>query len=264
LGQSTPTPAIRVQETGFAGEDGKRVAVTYVRVNPRSASIALLYLPGLLKSNAPNDVVALKDLLGSDVYRGKGERYRVLLSGGFSSYRLDVPLGLLVVDGTVKSRLNESVGKADPDCGDQLNTPTFRWPGVFCERTQTREWSIIPAAEYESGTCRQAVQAGPLLVEPGGKVGICSTEPKRRPVPYRRSAVCIDRTGGLNLVFTEATHLFPLATWLARADQGGLNCEVALNLAGDSSAGLLFEGPKEQKAVGDGSPVVSALLVKSP
>ena len=128
-----------------------------------------------------------------------------------------------------------------------MSAPTVRSPKAFAGRA-----------------CCQALQSGPLLVEPD------PNEPERRRA-YARTAVCLMGDGRLRLVVVaEPTHLYPLAQWLARPlAEGGAGCRVALNLSGDLSSGLLTRGPAPAKKgaprpgeiVGPGSyPVPTALL----
>lgn len=192
-----------------------------------------------------------------------------VLSGGLSSYRTDVALGLLVVDGKVYSRLStEKVGAGDAAAAGQP-----RWAGVLCQQAADRRWLIVPSKGYRSGQCLNALQAGPLLVEPGGRVGISDSEPQRSR-PYERAVVCLLRDGRMRFVVAlQPIHLLPLARWLAAPEPRGAGCTAALNLAGDSSAGLFVQpraattrGARPPSALyGPASfPLPSVLLVQQP
>lgn len=192
----------------------------------------------------------------------------VVVNGGFSSYRLDVPLGLLIVDGKVYSRLsNEKVksgfGSTSRDTGQ------LRWSGVLCQSKDdedNKKWDIIYAAQYKPELCVQGLQAGPFLVEPGARIGI-SPEEQRRGAPSARTAICITKDRRMKFITVlEDTYLFPLARWLSKAEsEGGLGCQVALNLSGDTSSGIAMRtrGDKSVNLIGDGSfPLPSALIIE--
>jgi len=77
-----------------------------------------------------------------------------------------------------------------------------------------------------------AVQSGPVIVEPGGKLGIRSNSFNRLP----RSAICLTPGRFTVVVVTGGLSLYELAKVLAaRRKDGGFSCNVALNLDGGPS-----------------------------
>lgn len=84
----------------------------------------------------------------------------------------------------------------------------------------------------------EALQGWPLLVRPGGAPAYSYEDGERA----RRSALALDRSGRVLFIVcpTAAFTLAELSTWLAAAD---LEVDVAVNLDGGSSTGLLLHGP---------------------
>jgi len=103
-----------------------------------------------------------------------------------------------------------------------------------------------------------AVQVGPVLVDPGGKVGVANKQHDRQ----NRSAVCV-RSDAFAVVAVEGgLSLFQLASLLAApiAD-GGIGCDVALNLDGGPSTQVAFHAGGRRIAVEGGWPVANALII---
>jgi uncharacterized protein YigE (DUF2233 family) len=251
-------------QINLRGTDGRVVPVRTLTFDPRQARLQVLSVPHDVR--APEaDLREVADALRtrSDLRSASW----ALMTGGLSSWRTDVPLGLLVVDGRVVSRLStEKVTAADSPSRGQ-----WRWAGVLCQRSADRSWRIVPASAYQAGACANALQAGPLLVEEG-KAAIHESEPQRTRA-YERSAVCLLADGRLRFVLAaQPIHLLPLARWLAAPEPGGGGCRTALNLAGDSSAGLIVQAkgparstPPRPTTFGPASfPLPSVLLVHAP
>ncbi|HZP18640.1 MAG TPA: phosphodiester glycosidase family protein [Bauldia sp.] len=102
-----------------------------------------------------------------------------------------------------------------------------------------------------------AVQVGPVLVEPGGIVGIAN----RKNVRDNRSALCLTRQSIVAVAVTGGISLYQLARLLA-ADpaKGGFGCEVAINLDGGPSTQAMFRGDKTPSVPG-GSPIHNAIVI---
>ena len=247
----------------FKGSGGQPVNVRSVTIDMKTANLQILSVSFELNVSLGSAEVPLRSFAEqiSKQARFKNKEW-IAVNGGFSSYRVDVPLGLLVVNGKVYSPLTKeksksSYGASGSEFGD------LRWSGVLCQLRTNGSWDIIAASRYQPGICQQALQAGPVPVEPNSKVGISSTEATKER-PYNRTIICLMEDARMRAVLTEATQLFPLAQWLSKPESGGgLGCRVALNLSGDSSSGIAIRSPGNVSInfIGEGSfPIPTALL----
>jgi len=253
--------AERVRTDTFTGSDGKPVDVTVVSWSPKDAKLRVLYAAAAVPtSNTPTSLAGLvtHPKLGSAFIRE-----RSLFSAGSSSYRTDVPVGLLVADGQLQSPIDTSPrphAKAGCDAGASAGA-SFRYPGILCVPKERDGWRIVPAGDYRPGQCHEAVQAGPMLVESGGRIGVCEPSPTAHTA--RRLVACIDADETLHMVLTEPTTLYPLAQWLA---QGRLKCTAALNLSSGDQAGWVqlatLRRPVAKYHAGTQVPLASALLIE--
>ena len=153
------------------------------------------------------------------------------INGGFfdtnSRERL-TPSGLLIVDGAVVRDVT------DKGSGIVLATAD----GV----------GIVRRQDFRAAGVVQAVQSGPLLVDPGGKLGIYKEDFDRQ----NRSAICLDGSA-IRIVMVEGgLSLLELARVLSSPrEAGGLACEVALNLdGGPSTQAVARIGSQELSLVG--------------
>jgi hypothetical protein len=112
--------------------------------------------------------------------------------------------------------------------------------GVLCIRsTGAPEIAFYRGPGAPALTCVDALQSGPLLIEPGGKNGISTSEPAARVA--QRAVVCIESRGWPLLIYSSRTSLYDLAGFLVRGpDAGSFGCTAALNLSGESDAGLMW------------------------
>jgi uncharacterized protein YigE (DUF2233 family) len=138
------------------------------------------------------------------------------INGGFfdvdSRQRL-TPSGLLIVDGAL------------------VRDVTDKGSGIVFATADGI--SIVRRQDFRAAGVVHAVQSGPLLVDPGGRLGIYREDFDRQ----RRSAICLDG-GAVRIVVVEGggLSLLELARVLSSPrEAGGLACEVALNLDGGPS-----------------------------
>ncbi|MFZ5550861.1 MAG: hypothetical protein ACOZJX_19340 [Pseudomonadota bacterium] len=271
-------------ESYFTDEDGTRVTVKVVSAVPGQAALKVLYGPeasngysdlglrqprggqsALARQQAPAAVASLDAMAKAMPFRVASQAERVLMGGGFSGYRSDVPVGLLVSGGRVLSPIDSSPPRVAPPPGCSVaESSSFRFSGLLCVRADTGAWGIVRTGDYRPGMCREAVQAGPLLVEPGGEVGICARSGAPAGPAYARLAACVGPNRALHFALTSPTRLFALSDWLAR---GPLKCDVALNLSGAEQAGWVdLPSPRFPLAKGEGGthlPLASALLIEA-
>lgn len=253
---------LRKSETAFDGAGGHRVELKVLSAAPGQVRLTVLH---------PNKVIGRRDqptsLEGLLTTRELGrprsmERY--LTSAGFSSYRSEVPVGLLISGGKTLSAIDGSPPQVDSGVACPASKrSTLRYSGVLCVRPDGK-WQVLPAAEYQPGMCTEAVQAGPMLIEPGGVLGLCEGEATAARPSHSRLVACVDSTNILHMVLSEPTPLFPLANWLRT---GPLKCDVALNLSGAQQAGWMrLSSPQRLVAKREGgteAALASVLLFES-
>ena len=166
---------------------------------------------GISKKNpAGTSVLGALTRLGANV---------VLGSGFVSTLSPPTPVGLLIVDGSVVNPINR-VGLS----------------GIIA--VSDRGLEITRREDFDRRGVSGALQVGPILVERNQNV-VEPTEPTRRPAATRSFLGL--RSDGTVLVgiTTEGVHLYDLADLLMRrVEDGGLGCEIAVNLAGGGSEGL--------------------------
>ncbi|MEZ5841320.1 MAG: phosphodiester glycosidase family protein [Hyphomicrobiales bacterium] len=164
---------------------------------------------------------------GFYVDRALGKKDGLAINGGYFDYRDTpagralVPTGLVVAGG---DRL------ADYRGGSGVLFDTGRTVGIAWAKNR-KLWSGAP----------EALQVGPLLVDPGGKPGIRKPDGPRA----RRSAVCLTAEGEVAVVMmASAISLYDFARVLADMSPGGFACERAINLDGGPSSQVYgrFEG----------------------
>jgi uncharacterized protein YigE (DUF2233 family) len=263
----SPEPAwAPVKATRFPAGNNSSARASVLTVDPSKVEVRIVSVPLVLGAQDRSGDYSLRSLARHLDSTTSSRSSWVAVNGGLSSSREDIPLGLLIVDGKVYSRLATAKGSAATASATSVFS-SYRWSGILCQDRKGGTWDIIPAATYVSRMCYQALQAGPVLVEPDGKIGVAATEPARSK-PYMRTAVCL--SGGLLkiVVVRDPTNLYPFAKWLSASESaGGLGCRVALNLSGDSSSGMVQKAPSRQSLMyfGDGSfPIPSALIVVDP
>lgn len=249
-------------ETAFDGTEGHRVELVVLSAAPGQVRLTVLQSSKVMaRRDQPTSLEGMKDTRELGRPRS-AERY--LTSAGFSSYRSDVPVGLLVSGGKTLSAFDSSPPRetSHATCPASQRS-TLRYSGIMCVRPDGK-WQILPAAEYQPGMCTEAVQSGPLLIEPGGVQGICEGEAAAARPAHSRLVACIDSMNTLHMVLSEPTALFPLANWLRT---GPLKCDVALNLSGAQQAGWIrLSSPRKLVAKPEGgteAALASALLFES-
>lgn len=150
----------------------------------------------------------------------------LVINGGYFDREQDgtlKPTGLLIAEGKILSPLT-----ACRACSGLL------WVKDGEDQLMI-DWAkgIVPDSSIES-----AVQTGPLLVEPGGKLGIANPGgPKAE-----RSAICLSKVDSKNfypnvtvVAVTSRITLYEFAVLLQRPSPGGFDCERAINLDGGPS-----------------------------
>lgn len=153
---------------------------------------------------------------------------RILSSAGMTdSLYAPVPVGLLKVDGVVRSRANLSSRVLD----GVLCAGADRRVSILSEVTSIGR-RIPKNIEAASAPCVDAVQAGPMLV-----ASAKSLVGTRGATNVARVFVALDRDGHLVLGHSPAATTFDLACVLS---ERGLSFDSALHLQSDVLGGVLF------------------------
>jgi len=252
----------------FPSGDGRQIRADVLTVDLKAANVRIVSVPfegGAGVSSSEMSLRAFAAALAASHPRYRSKEW-IALNGAFSSFRADVPLGLLVVDGKVYSTLSRE--KAKPGWASVgIEFGQLRWSGILCQLKSTKAWDIVAAAIYQPGLCQQALQGGPVTVASDSIVAVALNEPRMEKA-YKRTMVCLTHENTMRLiVVTQEAHLLPLAQWSSRAvSAGGLGCRVALNLSGDTSSGMVIRSPANAapRYLGEGSfPIPSALVVEA-
>jgi hypothetical protein len=166
-----------------------------------------------------------------------------VVNGGFFEKAInDVlsPSGLLIVDGQVVSREH-------PRAGSGILTFDGSRVGVAPRKSLTGR-SIL----------REALQVGPLLVDPGGVKGIYKDDIER----HNRGAFCLRGDQFTAVIVEGGLSLFQFADLLSLpAGEGGFGCAVAINLDGGPSTQALLRAGTDRREVAGGSPVQNAIVI---
>ena len=147
----------------------------------------------------------------------------IVVNGGFFTEEFTAT-GLIVVDGASSGvSYDDFAGMlAITECG-----PEIRWLGQ-------RPYSADEPLRY-------ALQSFPLLVEPGGLLGYSNEDGS----PARRTVIGIDDDGRFLIILTRQSRftLGQLSRWLTNSDLG---LDIALNLDGGPSSGLILSDPHQE------------------
>lgn len=147
----------------------------------------------------------------------------IVVNGGFFT-ETNQATGLIVIDG-------QPSGTSYVDFGGMLAItdagPEIRW---LVERPYTPNDSL-----------QYALQSFPILLKPGGVLGY----PDEDGRPARRTVIGMDENGRFLIILTRrsAFTLHQLSAWLTASD---LALDIALNLDGGTSSGLILADPREE------------------
>jgi Phosphodiester glycosidase len=157
---------------------------------------------------------------GATVSRSVVEHVLAAISGGYFRGGFQ-PAGLLVIDGAVHEPRSAPYSGVVGSTRD--GRPVLTW-----------------ADGLDPGTMRYAMQAGPFVVDPGGKPGIRSDDGHRQ----RRSLV-IESADAIAVAVTSDCGLYDLMNALLGSPEtfGVESVDRALNLSGGPSSGLAVRLP---------------------
>jgi uncharacterized protein YigE (DUF2233 family) len=205
----------------------------------KEPDVADMHVYRLAQSAVEMRVLEQTDPSGSPADQvGKAAKAVLVINGGFWWIRDDAslaPNGLLIVDGKKRAP-----SKKCSVCGGILYADK---KGAHLERSG----AAVPA----KGTLA-ALQSGPVLVAPGGKVGI------RKPggPEAGRSAICLSGDSIYVFAIFNALAMQETARLLqAPSATGGFGCERAINLDGGTSTQVYVNLPRHKTMVGYPRPV---------
>ena len=165
------------------------------------------------------------------------------INGGFferDKEKVLAPSGLVIVDGKEVAPEHERAGSGIVYTRDD---------GVFIGYRKNLA---------DHSRMKFAVQVGPVLVDPGGKVSVANKQHDRQD----RSAVCLSADAFIVVAVEGGLSLFQLASLLAApVAGGGIGCDVALNLDGGPSTQVAFRAGGQSVALEGGWPFANALIV---
>jgi exopolysaccharide biosynthesis protein len=149
------------------------------------------------------------------------------VNGGF--FRVEnekyIPNGLTIVNGQSFGNSYES------------------FAGMLAINDQRAELRWLAAKSYDPNEqLRAALQSFPVLVRPGGELGF--PEQYEDHVQARRTVIGQDRNGQILFIIAPRGYftLHQLSVYLAESD---LNLDIAINLDGGPSTGILVANPQE-------------------
>lgn len=201
-------PGLERRVINLLSTEGNLLETLYIlRVDPAVFRLDVVYQPG-----QPLDLIRWQEETGA----------LVVVNGGFFTDSNEAT-GVIVVNG-------KASGVSYSDFGGMLaitkNGPELRW---------------LPMQPYDPGEPLNAgLQSFPMLVRPGGQLGIMEEE----GLPARRTIIGRDISGRfIFLVAGSGTFtLHEMSLYLVGSD---LELDIALNLDGGASSGMLLASPAE-------------------
>jgi Phosphodiester glycosidase len=151
----------------------------------------------------------------------------LVLNGGYFSIENEryFPDGLTIVNG-------EAFGHSFDEFGGML--------AINQSRAELR-W-LVEKPYNSDEPLQAALQSFPILVKPGGKLGF--PEERENHVGARRTVIAQDRDGRILFIIAPEGYftLHQLSVYLTESD---LNLDIAVNLDGGGSTGILVVNPRE-------------------
>jgi exopolysaccharide biosynthesis protein len=152
---------------------------------------------------------------------------RMVVNGGFfrEENELPIPNGLTIINGQAFGSSYDSFG------------------GMLAINDQQAELRSLAQKPYYPGEPLWAgLQSFPLLVKPGGELGFPAESEDN--VKARRTVIAQDKEGRIIFMIAPRGYftLYQLSLYLTGSD---LNLDIALNLDGGPSSGILLADPRE-------------------
>jgi len=167
------------------------------------------------------------------------------INGGFFERDRDgtlTPSGLIIIAGTENA-------PADNRAGSGIIYSGAAGVGIGYRKDLTGR-----------GMMAEAIQVGPILVDPGGKVGVANTRHDRQ----NRSAACLTPGRFVIVAVDGGLSLYQLAVLMAApVAEGGLGCDVAINLDGGPSTQASSRAGSQSIDILGGTTIQNALIVSA-
>jgi hypothetical protein len=216
-------PGLERRIINIFDEKGRRIEYLYIlRLEPEYYQFDVAYHPEPQTLEAWRVETDALVVVNGGYFRKENERY--------------LPDGLIIVKG-------EAIGSSYDAFGGMLvitnNGPELRW--------------LAQTPYNPTEPLRGALQSFPLLVKPGGKIGFSKDLEDNQPA--RRTVIGQDKVGRILFILAPEGYftLHQLSAYLTASD---LALDIALNLDGGPSSGLLLSNPREEISVYTLLPVV--------
>jgi uncharacterized protein YigE (DUF2233 family) len=219
-------PGIELREFDWSSTPTSQHHIVVLRLDPKLVSIQAVDTSAAPRLTADSTAVTADSSVTVDSTYAYSLRevdrlkqpLAAINGGATASLSYPIPVGLFQITGVTRSPLNRE---------------STRQTGVVCIRGD-RSVSILTRDEIDTSKCRDAIQAGPLLVSSPGTV-----QPELGNIFAERSVVAIDSKRRVLFINTSPNSLTQIAKNLVGAEWH-LDVVSALNLDGSASAGMLF------------------------
>jgi uncharacterized protein YigE (DUF2233 family) len=205
--------------------------------NEQNQQIESLYIWRLDQRHFRLDVTHAERPKTLDTWQ-KETNAAIVVNGGYFSINGEryIPDGLTVVNGQASGRSFEGFGGM---LAIQAGRAELRW--------------LVEKPYNPTESLQAALQAFPILVEPGGRLGFPIERDNHARA--RRTVIAQDKEGRILFLLAPNGYftLHQLSVYLTESD---LNLDIALNLDGGGSTGILVANPREMISPGTLLPFV--------
>ena len=203
----------------FRHPDSEDVRITAVRCHPQNNKLSIDF-GSLEQESNPSDFFAI----------AARQDAAAMINGGYFDASFQ-PVGLVVKDGQTVSEVSKQSALS----------------GIFAI-DEGGGVQLIPRDSYHpDDSIKNAIQAGPFIVDPGGKAGIKSDDLKKA----KRTAIGQTLSGEFVFISTTPCTLYELSKILTQhPDKLGVKgFDRVLNLDGGPSTGLYLQSHEEHQVV---------------
>lgn len=224
---TTPSPTPLIPDTGWEllqpGLERRKINL----FDDKGQLVEYLYILRLDPSHFQFDVAYHQVPQTLDAWQAETDAL-IVVNGGYFRQQEEVyiPTGLTVVNG-------EAIGSSYDDFAGMLvvtnDGPELRW---------------LAQTPYDPNEpLKAALQSFPLLVKPGGELGFPAEYEDNRQA--RRTAIGQDKKGRILLIVTTQGY-FTLHQFSKYLTRSKFDLDIAINLDGGKSSGLLLANPLEK------------------